>query len=181
MDWKVPYIIGKLLERRYLKWVHMTHLDIYNTSYGQKKGYESNWQFDSKPLKVGNRLDFVACRWRAIHCWKALDEGYNFDSNLISIEGLHTKLWGPKIARILILAISRHLLESLKTKCHLDVSLVKRHRVYYKREGDGFPQVWVVLSLVNPSCLWLILAPKVFQLCTNHLVFGFVQAHVSSW
>jgi len=28
-----------------------------------------------------------------------------------------------------------------KTKCHLDVGLVERHRVYYKGEGDGFPQV----------------------------------------
>ncbi len=31
------------------------------------------------------------------------------------------------------------------------------------------------------GCPWLVLAPKVFQLCTNHLVFGFVQVHVSSW
>jgi hypothetical protein len=28
LDWKVPYIIGKLLERRCLKCVCMTHLDI---------------------------------------------------------------------------------------------------------------------------------------------------------
>jgi hypothetical protein len=32
----------------------MGHLDICSTSYVQKKGRESNWQFDSKPLKVGN-------------------------------------------------------------------------------------------------------------------------------
>jgi hypothetical protein len=31
----------------------MGHLDIYNTSYGKKKGPESNWQFDSRPLKLG--------------------------------------------------------------------------------------------------------------------------------
>jgi hypothetical protein len=36
LNWDVPYIIGKLLERRCLKWVCMTHLDIWNTSYGQK-------------------------------------------------------------------------------------------------------------------------------------------------
>jgi len=29
---------------------------------------------------------------------------------------------------------------SLGTKCHLDVGLMERHRVYYKGEGDGFPQ-----------------------------------------
>ncbi len=44
LDWKVPYIIGKFLERRCLKWACMTHLDTWNTSYGQKKGHESNWK-----------------------------------------------------------------------------------------------------------------------------------------
>jgi hypothetical protein len=67
LDWNVPYIIEKLLGRRCLKWVHMTHLDIWNTSYGQKKGRESNWQFDSRPLKVRNRLNFIACRWHATY------------------------------------------------------------------------------------------------------------------
>jgi len=31
------YIIGNLLERRCLKWACIIHLDIWNTSYGQKK------------------------------------------------------------------------------------------------------------------------------------------------
>jgi hypothetical protein len=35
LDWGIPYIFGKLLECRYLKWAQMTHLDIWNTSYGQ--------------------------------------------------------------------------------------------------------------------------------------------------
>jgi hypothetical protein len=30
-------------------------------------------------------------------------------------------------------------LGSPETKCHLDVSLVERHRVYYKGEGGDFP------------------------------------------
>jgi hypothetical protein len=38
-------------------------------------------------------------------------------------------------------------------------------------EGGGFPQVRAVVSLVCPCCLWLILAPKVLQICTNHLVW----------
>ncbi len=65
LDWKITYIIGKLLEHRCLKWARMTHLDTSNTSYGQKKGWESNWQFDSRPLKVRNRPDFLAFRWHA--------------------------------------------------------------------------------------------------------------------
>ncbi len=44
-------------------------------------------------------------------------------------------------------------------------------RVYYEGEGGGFPQVRAVVNLVCPCCSWLILAPRVFQLCTNHLVW----------
>jgi len=104
--WKVLYIIRKLLKLRCLKWAHITQLDFWNTSYGQKKGRESNWQFDSQPQKVGNCPDFLTNKWRATYRWKALDEGYNFTSGLISIEGLHTKLWGPKVTGVLTLAIS---------------------------------------------------------------------------
>jgi hypothetical protein len=39
----------------------MGHLDICSTSYSKKKGQESNWQFDSRPLKVGNRPDPNVC------------------------------------------------------------------------------------------------------------------------
>jgi hypothetical protein len=60
---------------------------------------------------------------------------------------------------------------SLRTKSHLDVGSVASHRVYYKGEGGGFPQVQVVVSPVCPCCPWFVLAPKVFQLCTNHLVW----------
>jgi hypothetical protein len=43
----VLYILGKLLEFKCMKWAHIAHLDISNTSYGQTKGRESNCQFDS--------------------------------------------------------------------------------------------------------------------------------------
>jgi len=75
-----------------------------------------------------------------------------------------------KVMGVLILAISRFPLGSPGTKCHLDVGLVERHIVYYKGEGGDFPQVWAVVNLVNPSCPWLVLTPKVLQLCTNHFV-----------
>jgi hypothetical protein len=51
----VRNVIGKVLKFRCPKWLCMSHLDICSRSYGQKKGRESNWQFDSRPLKVGNR------------------------------------------------------------------------------------------------------------------------------
>jgi hypothetical protein len=72
------------------------------------------------------------------------------------------KLWGPKVARVLTLPILGLSLGSLGRKCHLDVGLMERHKVYYKGEGGGFPQVRAMVSLVNPSCPWLVLAPKMF-------------------
>jgi hypothetical protein len=131
-------IIGKLLKRRCLKWVRIAHLDIWNTSYGQKKGRELNWQFHSRPLKVGNVPNFVAWRRRATYCWKALNEGYNFALDLIVIWGLHAKLCASKVARILVLGIP---FESLGTKSHLEMAPMESYRVYYKGEGGDFPQV----------------------------------------
>jgi hypothetical protein len=87
-----------------------------------------------------NRLNFHACRWHATYCWKALEEGYKFALDLILIEGFHAKLWCPKVAGVPTL-----------TKCHLDMSLMGNHGVYYKGEGGAFPQIWVVVNLVNPS------------------------------
>jgi len=151
MDWCVIYIIGKLLKCICLKWACITHLDIWNTSYGQKKGQESNWQFDSRPLKVENRLNLPT-------------------SNLISIRGLHAKLWAPKVMRVPTLVISGFPLGSPRTKNHLDVGPMERRKVYYKGEGGGFPQVQAMVSLVSPNSPWLVLTLKVLQLCTNHFM-----------
>jgi hypothetical protein len=76
---------------------------------------------------------------------------YNFASNLISIGGLHPKLWAPKITKVPILGISRLAFGNCGTKCHLDVGPVASHIVYNKGEGGDFPQVWAVVNLVNPN------------------------------
>jgi len=169
----VLYIIGKLLELRCLKWACIAHLNIYTQVMAKRRAGGSNWQFDSQPLKVGNRPDFIVCRWCATRRWKDLDEGYNFALDLILIQGLHVKLWGPKIAGVPTLAILGLPFGSLGTKSNLDVVPVGSHIVYYKGESGGFPQVRAVVSLVSPNCLWLILAPKVLQQCTNQLVAWF--------
>ncbi len=85
--WSVLGVIGKVLKRRYRKCPRIDHLDICSPSYGQKKGRDSNWQFDSRPLKVGNRhVSDVRCG-SAIRRWKALFEGYNFGLDLVPIGG----------------------------------------------------------------------------------------------
>ncbi len=108
----------------------------------------------------------VACNISLESSWR----GYNFASNLISIRVLHTKLWAPKVVGVPTLAISGLPLGSPGTKCHLDVGFMERHIIYYKGEGGGFPQVQAVLSFASSNYLWFVLAPKVLQLCTNHLM-----------
>jgi hypothetical protein len=70
----------------------MAYMTICNTSYGKNKGRKSNMQFDSQPQKISNRPNPRVCMWRVTHHWKALDESYNFASNLISIRGLSVEL-----------------------------------------------------------------------------------------
>jgi len=98
--WGVLGVIGKVLKRRYRKWPRIGHWDICSPSYGQKKGRESNWQFDSQPLKVGNRplpdIALKSATWR----WKALDESYNFDSGLVPIRVRDEELWPFKVLEV---------------------------------------------------------------------------------
>jgi len=119
--WSVFHVIGKLLKCRCLKWPCMSHLDICSTSYSKKKGRESNWQFDSRPLKVGNWPDLGVCRWSATHCWKALNESYKLALDLIPIWGLRKELWTHKVQGIQTKAVSGLLLGSLGTKSHSNV------------------------------------------------------------
>ncbi len=95
--WGVLGVIGKVLKFRYRKWPRIGHLDICSPSYRQKKGRESNWQFNSRPLKVGNRplpdVRFGNTTWR----WKDLDKGYNFGSNLVAIQLCSRELWKFKV------------------------------------------------------------------------------------
>jgi hypothetical protein len=76
-----------------------------------------------------------------------------------------------KVMGVPTCSISRLPLRSPETKKnHLDVGLVVSHKVYYKGEGGGFPQVQALVSFVCSCCSWLVLTPKVFQLYTNHIV-----------
>jgi hypothetical protein len=95
--WGVLDFVGKVLKRRYRKCPRIGNSNICSPSYGQKKGRESNWQFDSQPLKVGNRclpdIRFGSAIWR----WKDLDEVYNFGSDLVAIQLGSRELWWFKV------------------------------------------------------------------------------------
>jgi hypothetical protein len=147
----VLYTIGKVLKCRCLKWPRMSHLDICSPSYGQKKGWESNCQFDSRPLKVGNRPDPDVCSRSATWRWKALEESYNFGSNLVPIQAQGEKLWMSKVPGVPTRTVSGLHLGSPGKKNHLDVASTRSYREYYKGEGGGFPRVRAVVSQMCPS------------------------------
>jgi hypothetical protein len=167
----VLYIIRNLLERRCLKWARIAYLNIWNTSYGQKKGRDSNYQFDSRPEKVRNRPDLLVCRQCATYleklstrvttliqttprsevCLQSYGVPKSWESRLVRFRDSHAGVPGEK--------------------SHLDVGRVERSKLYYKGEGGGFPQVRAVVSLLCQCCSWLILAPKVLQLCASNLVW----------
>ncbi len=87
LHWGFLDDIGKVLKCKCPKWPRMRHLDICSSSYGQKKGQESNWQFDSRPLKVRNRPLPGVYRSSVTWHWKALEESYNFSLDLTPIGG----------------------------------------------------------------------------------------------
>ncbi len=116
LHWGVLDVIGKVFKRRYRKWPCIGHSDICSPSYGQKKGQESNWQFDSRPLNVGNRplpdVRIESATWR----WKDLDEGYNFGLDLVAIRLHSRELWPFKVSGIQ-LGQFRDSISRVPTKC----------------------------------------------------------------
>jgi hypothetical protein len=170
MAWNVLYIIGKLLERRCLKWARIAHLDILNTSYGQKKGQESNCQFDSRPEKVENRPDLLVCRQCATYRWLST-RATTLLQTAPRFEFCSQSYGAPKSQESQLARFRNSHAGVPRKKNHLDVGPMERCRVYYKGEGGGFPQVRAMVNLVCLCCMWLVLAPKVLQLCTNHLVW----------
>jgi hypothetical protein len=119
------------------------------------------------PTRKSQESTRFTCLQTTCHIpWKALDESYNFNSDYTSIRGLLAKLWESRLARF------RDSHAGVPgEKSHLDVGRVERSKLYYKGEGGGFPQVRAVVSLLCQCCSWLILAPKVFQLCASNLVW----------
>ncbi len=120
LHWAVLYTNGKVLKCRCPKWPRMNHLDICSPSYGQKKGRESNCQFDSRPLKVRNRPLPDVCRRSAPKNWKALKESYNFGSDLTPIGGWNREIWVSKVPGVQPGTVSG--LRSPGKKCHSDVA-----------------------------------------------------------
>jgi hypothetical protein len=83
-----------------------------------------------------------------------------------------TYIYIPEILRILGLPLG-----SPGTKCHLDVGPMANHRVYYKGEGGGFPQVWVVVNFVSLSLpVTHLSTKKCYSYALTNLWFGLCRS-----
>jgi hypothetical protein len=158
--WGVLGVIEKVLKRTYRKWPRVGHLNICSPSYGQKKGRESNWQFDSRPLKVGNRSLSDLRIESEIRRWKDLAEGYKFGSDLVAIRLCSRELWAPKVSGLHPGQFSGLWPGSPEKKWHSGVGAAECHRVYYREYGGG-----ILLSpgrgeSSESKCSWLVPTPK---------------------
>jgi hypothetical protein len=179
--WSILYIIGKLSKCRCRKWPRMSHLDICITSYGKKKGQESNWQFDSRPLKVRNRPNPDVCKGSVTQSWKDFKENYKFALDLIPIGGLRKKLWSRKALEVQTGAVSGLLLGSPGTKSHLNVGATERRREYNMGECGGFPRFRAVVNLVSPGLPVACPSTKGALECElTNLLVGLMQVRVSN-
>jgi hypothetical protein len=181
--WGVLGVIGKLLKRRYLKWPRIGHLDIWSSSYGQKKGGESNCQFDFRPLKVGNRPLFDLGIESATRRWKDLNEGYNFGLDLVAIRLHIRELWALKVPGLQPGQFRDNFgtptWESQEKEpfgCSLRRAL---QRILYGGRW-WFPRVRAVVSLVVQSACGLSQHPRVFRMWTNPRVVGFWM-QIQAW
>ncbi len=111
----------------------------------------------------------VACTYS----WKDLDKGYNFSLDLNSIGGLHTKLCALKVVGVSTLGISKLPLGVLEQNAIWMWASWRGIKYTIRGKVVSFPKSgpwWVLWVWV---CLWLVVAPKVLQLCTNQLVVWF--------
>jgi len=162
--WGVIGVIGKVLKHRYRKWPRIGHLDICSPSYGQKKGRESNWQFDSRPLKVRNRPLLDLRIESAIRRWKDLDEGYKFGLDLVAIRLCSRELWAPKVPGLHLGQFRDNFGTSTwesREKEPFGCSLSGASQRILYGEGGGFPRVRAVVCLVVQSAPGLSQHPRV--------------------
>ncbi len=171
--WGVLYTVGKVSKCRCPKWPCMSHLDICSTSYGQKKGRESNCQFDSRPQKVRNRPNPGVCRGSETHRWKALKESYKFAWDLAQIGGQSEKLWMPKVPKVETGTVSGFHFGSPGKKT------IRAWARWSNAENTIWGKVmaspesgpwWVKWVQGRP---WLVPTPKGCRMSFNQLVVGF--------
>jgi hypothetical protein len=151
----VLYIIEKLLKCRCPKWARMTHLDIWNTSYGQKRGRDHGKSgIDPIPLRAGGMqhvfgklltraTTLVQTSSQSEVCTRSYSPAKLQDSQPWRFRDSHLGVPGQK-------AIWMPLLRS-----------GAEYIIWGKVVASLESRPWWILWVQN--CPWLVLAPKVLQ------------------
>ncbi len=94
-----PYdTIKKVLNLQCSKCPHIGHLDLICMSYDQKKGWESNLEFDFRPQIPWKQGSNEVRLERATHHWKDIFKGYIILSLHFQKKNLYLKkIWVSKV------------------------------------------------------------------------------------
>ncbi len=169
MDWGVPYIIGNFLECKCLKWARMIHLDIWNTSYGQKKGMESNcqiWLLTTKSREIVQISLPASGMWHIIRKISMSVTTFfqtSYRSEVCTkcygpVKSWESQLWEFRDSRLGVSGQNEiWVLAPWPTTKHI-----------IKGKVVASPKLWWVLWV--HVCPWLVLTPKTFKLHINQLV-----------
>jgi hypothetical protein len=142
--------IGKLLKWRCVKWAHMTHLDICNTSYGiRKKARSQNCNLTLDHKKSGINPTSM----RAGGMQHAVGKLSTRVATLLQTSS-RLEFWArsyslTKLQKFQRMQFWDSLLGVPRQKNHLNVDLTERCIVYYMGEGGGFPQVQAAVNFVS--------------------------------
>jgi hypothetical protein len=149
----------------------MTHLDTSNASYGQKKGWESNWQFDSWPVKIGSRPNFLMYRWLCDISLKIFWQGLQVCFKLHLNRRFAHKVMGPQSCESFnfenfqdshLGVLGQNSIWVLVP--WLGIEYIIRGKVVASPKSGLWWVLWVWV------CMWFFLVAKVLKLCTNQLV-----------
>jgi hypothetical protein len=141
----------------------------------KKKGHESNCQFDSKPLKVWNHLDFLTCRWRVTSCWKKFRWGLQLYFRLHINQRSAHKVMGLQSRGSP--SFGNFMTPIWEVPRQNDIWMFgpwqgTENTIRGKVVASPKFELWWVLWV--RVCSWLVRAPKLLQLRINQLVIWFV-------
>jgi hypothetical protein len=158
MDWEVPYGIGKLLECRFPKWARIIHLDTWNTSYGL-------WL----PTTRSQKLPWFSCVKVACDILlKSSQRGLQLFFWLHFNRKFEHKVMGPqKVQESQFWEFQdSHLGVPGQNAIWMwaswrGIEYTIRGKVVASPKSGPWWVLWVWV------CPWLVVASKVFKLCTN--------------
>jgi hypothetical protein len=167
LDWRVLYIIRKLLELRYLKWVHMTHLDTSNTSYDQKKGWVGIAQISLCAGGMWHTLGKLSTKVTTL--LQASSQSEVFTQSYVPPKLRESQLWEFRDSHLGVLG--QNVIWVLVLWSSTKYSI--RGKVVASPKSGPWWVLWVCV------CQWLIRAPK----CYNYALAAiwFVEVHVCDW